>query len=181
MSPRGKKASWSSTFGKKSASRKQARRRNSTGKTLKKSEESWQKKRVSFAERKMICVGRRRDTSRKEAGSLKMFTFIPNRYARSWRRARYESRTALLVVVRSSKKMRGKDLKHGFKQAGTPVERICLRLAKTITVGWLREPLCEKWHWSHQNDDWKWVEMATINQILDQDTGTVLVIEEMGH
>ncbi|GEA13064.1 translation initiation factor IF-2 [Alteromonas sp. KUL49] len=79
---------------------------------------------------------------------------------------------------RKSKKNAGEHLKQGFNKPAQPVERI-VKLSETITVGELANRMAVK---SNEviKTMMKMGEMATINQVLDQDTA-VLVIEEMGH
>ncbi len=79
---------------------------------------------------------------------------------------------------RKSKKNAGEHLKQGFNKPAQPVERI-VKLGETITVGELANRMAVK---SNEviKTMMKMGEMATINQVLDQDTA-VLVIEEMGH
>ncbi|MBO7921575.1 translation initiation factor IF-2 [Alteromonas sp. KS69] len=79
---------------------------------------------------------------------------------------------------RKSKRNAGEHLKQGFNKPAQPVERI-VKLGETITVGELASKLAIK---SNEviKTMMKMGEMATINQVLDQDTA-VLVVEEMGH
>ncbi len=79
---------------------------------------------------------------------------------------------------KKSKKNAGEHLKQSFKKPAQPVERV-VKLGATITVGELANRLAVK---SNEviKAMMKMGEMATINQVLDQDTA-VLVIEEMGH
>ncbi|WP_414827738.1 translation initiation factor IF-2 [Alteromonas sp. H39] len=79
---------------------------------------------------------------------------------------------------KKSKKNAGEHLKQSFKKPAQPVERV-VKLGATITVGELASRLAVK---SNEviKAMMKMGEMATINQVLDQDTA-VLVIEEMGH
>jgi translation initiation factor IF-2 len=79
---------------------------------------------------------------------------------------------------KKSRKNAGEDLKHSFNKPAQPVERI-VKLSETITVGELASRMAVK---SNEviKTMMKMGEMATINQVLDQDTA-VLVIEEMGH
>ena len=79
---------------------------------------------------------------------------------------------------RKSKKHAGEHLKQGFNKPAQPVERV-VKLGATITVGELASKLAIK---SNEviKAMMKMGEMATINQVLDQDTA-VLVVEEMGH
>ena len=79
---------------------------------------------------------------------------------------------------RKSKKHAGEHLKQGFNKPAQPVERV-VKLGETITVGELASKLAIK---SNEviKTMMKMGEMATINQVLDQDTA-VLVVEEMGH
>ena len=79
---------------------------------------------------------------------------------------------------RKSKKNAGEHLKQGFNKPAAPVERV-VKLGAAITVGELASKLAIK---SNEviKTMMKMGEMATINQVLDQDTA-VLVIEEMGH
>eukprot|EP01093_Parvamoeba_rugata_P008375 TRINITY_DN238_c0_g2_i2.p3 TRINITY_DN238_c0_g2~~TRINITY_DN238_c0_g2_i2.p3 ORF type:complete len:869 (+),score=297.61 TRINITY_DN238_c0_g2_i2:16227-18833(+) len=79
---------------------------------------------------------------------------------------------------RKSKRNAGEHLKQGFNKPAQPVERI-VKLGATITVGELANRLAIK---SNEviKAMMKMGEMATINQVLDQDTA-VLVVEEMGH
>ncbi|WP_438862594.1 translation initiation factor IF-2 [Neptunicella sp.] len=90
-----------------------------------------------------------------------------------------------LQVERSSRRRKGKKkkdagagLQHGFNKPAAPVERI-VRLGETVTVGELANRLAVK---SKEviKTMMKMGEMATINQVLDQDTA-ILVVEEMGH
>jgi len=79
---------------------------------------------------------------------------------------------------KKSRKNAGEDLKHSFNKPAQPVERV-VKLGETITVGELASRLAIK---SNEviKAMMKMGEMATINQVLDQDTA-VLVVEEMGH
>jgi translation initiation factor IF-2 len=79
---------------------------------------------------------------------------------------------------RKSKRNAGEHLKQGFNKPAQPVERV-VKLGETITVGELASKLAIK---SNEviKTMMKMGEMATINQVLDQDTA-VLVVEEMGH
>ncbi|WP_416305169.1 translation initiation factor IF-2 [Neptunicella sp. SCSIO 80796] len=90
-----------------------------------------------------------------------------------------------LQIERSSRRRKGKKkkdagagLQHGFNKPAAPVERI-VRLGETVTVGELANRLAVK---SKEviKTMMKMGEMATINQVLDQDTA-ILVVEEMGH
>ncbi|GBL03203.1 translation initiation factor IF-2 [Glaciecola sp. KUL10] len=78
---------------------------------------------------------------------------------------------------KKSKKNAGEDLKHGFNKPAAPVERI-VKIGETITVGELASRMAKKGT-EVIKAMMKMGEMATINQVLDQDTA-VLVIEEMG-
>ncbi|MBC3764500.1 translation initiation factor IF-2 [Neptunicella marina] len=81
---------------------------------------------------------------------------------------------------RKSKKKKdaGAGLQHGFNKPAAPVERV-VRISETVTVGELANRMAVK---SKEviKTMMKMGEMATINQVLDQDTA-VLVVEEMGH
>ena len=79
---------------------------------------------------------------------------------------------------KKSKRNAGEHLKQGFNKPAQPVERV-VKLGATITVGELANRLAVK---SNEviKTMMKMGEMATINQVLDQDTAT-LVIDEMGH
>ncbi|MCV2883807.1 translation initiation factor IF-2 [Aestuariibacter sp. AA17] len=79
---------------------------------------------------------------------------------------------------RKKKRNAGADLKHSFKKPAQPVERV-VRLGETITVGDLANKMAVKAN-EVIKSLMKMGEMATINQVLDQDTA-VLVIEDMGH
>lgn len=79
---------------------------------------------------------------------------------------------------KKSKRNAGEDLKHGFNKPAAPVERI-VKIGETITVGELASRMAKKGT-EVIKAMMKMGEMATINQVLDQDTA-VLVIEEMGH
>ncbi|MEW9796625.1 translation initiation factor IF-2 [Alteromonas sp. CYL-A6] len=79
---------------------------------------------------------------------------------------------------KKSKKNAGEHLKQGFNKPAQPVERV-VRLGETITVGELANRMAVKSN-AVIKAMMKMGEMATINQVLDQDTA-VLVIEEMGH
>ena len=79
---------------------------------------------------------------------------------------------------RRKKKKAGENLKQGFNKPAAPVERI-VKLGETITVGELASKLAIKAN-EVIKTMMKMGEMATINQVLDQDTA-VLVVEEMGH
>ncbi len=90
-----------------------------------------------------------------------------------------------MQVERSSRRRKGKkrkdaaaNLKHGFNKPAQPVERV-VRLGATVTVGELANRMAVKAN-TVIKTLFKLGEMATINQVLDQDTA-VLVIEEMGH
>ncbi|WP_137166726.1 translation initiation factor IF-2 [Salinimonas lutimaris] len=76
------------------------------------------------------------------------------------------------------KKNAGEHLKQSFKKPAQPVERV-VKLGATISVGELASRLAVKSNVVIKAM-MKMGEMATINQVLDQDTAT-LVIEEMGH
>ncbi|MDT0626873.1 translation initiation factor IF-2 [Alteromonas sp. W364] len=78
---------------------------------------------------------------------------------------------------KKSKKNAGEDLKHGFNKPAQPVERV-VKIGATITVGELASRMAKKGT-EVIKTMMKMGEMATINQVLDQDTA-VLVIEEMG-
>jgi len=79
---------------------------------------------------------------------------------------------------KKSKKNAGEDLKHSFNKPVLPVEKI-VKLGETITVGDLAGRMAVKGT-EVIKTMMKMGEMATINQVLDQETA-VLVIEEMGH
>jgi len=79
---------------------------------------------------------------------------------------------------KKSKRNAGADLKHSFNKPVAPVERI-VKLGETITVGDLASRMSVKGT-EVIKTMMKMGEMATINQVLDQETA-VLVIEEMGH
>ncbi len=79
---------------------------------------------------------------------------------------------------KKSKRNAGEDLKHSFNKPVAPVERI-VKLGETITVGDLASRMSVKGTQVIKTM-MKMGEMATINQVLDQETA-VLVIEEMGH
>ena len=79
---------------------------------------------------------------------------------------------------KKSKKQAAANLKQGFNKPAQPVERI-VKLGETITVGELASRMAVKAN-EVIKTMFKMGEMATINQVLDQDTA-VLVIEEMGH
>lgn len=79
---------------------------------------------------------------------------------------------------KKSKKNAGEDLKHSFNKPVLPVEKI-VKLGETITVGDLASRMAVKGTQVIKTM-MKMGEMATINQVLDQETA-VLVIEEMGH
>ncbi|MFT6268422.1 MAG: translation initiation factor IF-2 [Alphaproteobacteria bacterium] len=79
---------------------------------------------------------------------------------------------------KKSKKNAGEDLKHSFNKPVLPVERI-VKLGETITVGDLASRMAVKGTVVIKTM-MKMGEMATINQVLDQETA-ILVIEEMGH
>tara|TARA_R110000744_G_scaffold9682_23_gene30817 strand:+ start:50 stop:2434 length:2385 start_codon:yes stop_codon:yes gene_type:complete len=79
---------------------------------------------------------------------------------------------------KKSKRNAGSDLKHAFNKPAQPVERI-VRLGETITVSDLASKLAIK-ATEVIKAMMKMGEMATINQVLDQETA-VLVVEEMGH
>ena len=79
---------------------------------------------------------------------------------------------------KKSRKNAGEDLKHSFNKPAQPVERV-VKLGETITVGELASRLAIK-STEVIKTMMKMGEMATINQVLDQDTA-VLVVEEMGH
>ncbi|GGF55032.1 translation initiation factor IF-2 [Alteromonas lipolytica] len=76
------------------------------------------------------------------------------------------------------KKNASESLKQGFNKPAAPVERV-VKLGETITVGELASRLAIKVQ-EVIKAMMKMGEMATINQVLDQDTA-VLVVEEMGH
>ncbi len=77
-----------------------------------------------------------------------------------------------------TKKNAGEHLKQGFNKPAAPVERV-VKLGETITVGDLASRMAVKGT-EVIKAMMKMGEMATINQVLDQETA-VLVIEEMGH
>ncbi len=79
---------------------------------------------------------------------------------------------------RRKKKKAADNLKQGFNKPAAPVERV-VKLGETITVGELANKLAVKAN-EVIKTMMKMGEMATINQVLDQDTAT-LVVEEMGH
>ena len=79
---------------------------------------------------------------------------------------------------KKSKRNAGEDLKHSFNKPVAPVERI-VKLGETITVADLASRMSIKGTQVIKTM-MKMGEMATINQVLDQETA-VLVIEEMGH
>ncbi|NVK56550.1 MAG: translation initiation factor IF-2 [Alteromonadaceae bacterium] len=76
------------------------------------------------------------------------------------------------------KKNASESLKQGFNKPAAPVERV-VKIGETITVGELASRLAIKVQ-EVIKAMMKMGEMATINQVLDQDTA-VLVVEEMGH
>jgi translation initiation factor IF-2 len=79
---------------------------------------------------------------------------------------------------KKSKKNAGEHLKQGFTMPVAPVERI-VKLGESINVGELASRMSVKGT-EVIKTMMKMGEMATINQVLDQETA-VLVIEEMGH
>lgn len=79
---------------------------------------------------------------------------------------------------KKSKKNAGEHLKQSFKKPAQPVERV-VKIGATITVGELASRMAVKSN-AVIKAMMKMGEMATINQVLDQDTA-VLVVEEMGH
>jgi translation initiation factor IF-2 len=79
---------------------------------------------------------------------------------------------------KKSKKNAGEDLKHSFNKPVLPVERV-VKLGETITVGDLASRMAVKGTVVIKTM-MKMGEMATINQVLDQETA-ILVIEEMRH
>lgn len=79
---------------------------------------------------------------------------------------------------KKSKKNAGEDLKHSFTKPVTPVERV-VKLGETISVGELASRMAVKGT-EVIKTMMKMGEMATINQVLDQETA-ILVVEEMGH
>ncbi|MEG3767795.1 translation initiation factor IF-2 [Alteromonas sp. 14N.309.X.WAT.G.H12] len=79
---------------------------------------------------------------------------------------------------KKSKRNAGEHLKQGFNKPAQPVERV-VKLGATITVGELANRLAIK-STEVIKTMMKMGEMATINQVLDQDTA-VLIVEEMGH
>jgi translation initiation factor IF-2 len=79
---------------------------------------------------------------------------------------------------KKSRKNAGEDLKHSFQKPVAPVERV-VKLGDTITVGDLASRMSVKGT-EVIKTMMKMGEMATINQVLDQETA-VLVIEEMNH
>ena len=89
-----------------------------------------------------------------------------------------------MQVERSSRRRKkpnkkaSESLKQGFNKPAAPVERV-VKLGSTITVGELASRLAIKVQ-EVIKAMMKMGEMATINQVLDQDTA-VLVVEEMGH
>merc|ERR1712137_1192463 len=89
-----------------------------------------------------------------------------------------------MQVERSSRRRKkpnkkaSESLKQGFNKPAAPVERV-VKPGSTITVGELASRLAIKVQ-EVIKAMMKMGEMATINQVLDQDTA-VLVVEEMGH
>ncbi|WP_395342843.1 translation initiation factor IF-2 [Ningiella sp. W23] len=79
---------------------------------------------------------------------------------------------------KKSKKNAGEHLKQSFTKPVTPVERV-VKLGETVTVGDLASRMAVKGT-EVIKTMMKMGEMATINQVLDQETA-VLVVEEMGH
>ncbi|GAB54836.1 translation initiation factor IF-2 [Glaciecola punicea ACAM 611] len=79
---------------------------------------------------------------------------------------------------KKSKKNAGEDLKHSFNKPVMPVERV-VKLGETITVSDLASRMAVKGTQVIKTM-MKMGEMATINQVLDQETA-ILVIEEMNH
>jgi translation initiation factor IF-2 len=79
---------------------------------------------------------------------------------------------------KKSKKNAGEHLKQGFTMPVSPVERI-VKLGESINVGELASRMSVKGT-EVIKTMMKMGEMATINQVLDQETA-ILVIEEMGH
>ena len=79
---------------------------------------------------------------------------------------------------KKSKKNAGEHLKQSFNKPAQPVERV-VKIGATITVGELASRLAVKSN-TVIKTMMKMGEMATINQVLDQETA-VLVVEEMGH
>jgi translation initiation factor IF-2 len=79
---------------------------------------------------------------------------------------------------KKSKKNAGEHLKQGFTKPVTPVERV-VKLGETISVGELASRMAVKGT-EVIKTMMKMGEMATINQVLDQETA-ILVIEEMNH
>ena len=79
---------------------------------------------------------------------------------------------------RRKKKKAGENLKQGFNRPAAPVERV-VKLGETISIAELASKLAIKANVVIKTM-MKMGEMATINQVLDQDTA-VLVVEEMGH
>ncbi|WP_018981985.1 translation initiation factor IF-2 [Salinimonas chungwhensis] len=79
---------------------------------------------------------------------------------------------------KKSKKNAGEHLKQSFNKPAQPVERV-VKLGATITVGELASKLAIKSN-AVIKAMMKMGEMATINQVLDQETA-VLVVEELGH
>ncbi len=79
---------------------------------------------------------------------------------------------------KKSKKNAGEELKHSFTKPVTPVERV-VKLGETITVGELASRMAVKGT-EVIKTMMKMGEMATINQVLDQETA-ILVVEEMRH
>ncbi|MGQ8365743.1 translation initiation factor IF-2 [Glaciecola sp. 1036] len=112
---------------------------------------------------------------REEAEEVHMYS---NRYAQE------EEDREDMEIERSSrrrkksKKNAGEHLKQGFNKPAAPVERV-VKLGETITVGELASRMAVKGT-EVIKTMMKMGEMATINQVLDQETAS-LVIEEMGH
>jgi translation initiation factor IF-2 len=79
---------------------------------------------------------------------------------------------------KKSKKNAGEHLKQGFTKPVTPVERV-VKLGETISVSELASRMAVKGT-EVIKTIMKMGEMATINQVLDQETA-ILVIEEMNH
>ena len=138
-------------------------------------------KKAAEAARKLAVENERRwkeEEERRKAQEAEEVHVHSNRYAQEAE----DQEDAQIEQRGSRRRKRNKKaadgLKQGFNKPAAPVERI-VKLGETITVGELASKLAIKAN-EVIKTMMKMGEMATINQVLDQDTA-VLVVEEMGH
>ncbi|MCP3428092.1 translation initiation factor IF-2 [Opacimonas viscosa] len=138
-------------------------------------------KKAAEAARKLAVENERRwkeEEERRKAQEAEEVHVHSNRYAQEAE----DQEDAQIEQRGSRRRKRNKKaadgLKQGFNKPAAPVERV-VKLGETITVGELASKLAIKAN-EVIKTMMKMGEMATINQVLDQDTA-VLVVEEMGH